>query len=422
MLNATRSALQRADLRRRLRGEGHLPGHGDDALPPAPRAPVRAARRDARRTPARRARGVGASGPARARGDRRRARAVGRVRALRRRRAVLEHRRSRACATAPTWSVEGYDFAPTFSIWTTIEECLNPPLIWERERGFYTTAPFSEPETFEFPEGIGAGRMRQRRARGGRADPALGASASASPSSTASGRSSSTCSKTIAQTRPGLDRAGLGARRGGRSARRRRRRAARPGDARRADERAHLRRHMGARAPASDGQPRSTYLYHVVDNEHDDARVRQPGGRLADGDQPGRRARAARPRRAGREPACSGPRRSRRCPSSSCSPSSARRTASAGAAGLSAAAAPGTARSRARVVRLRHSRARASHLGAAEIDRRVGSARARLVASSSPGGAVSVLREKNSRKNGLEMSIRIHAEDHPADRRTTAAA
>ncbi len=52
--------------------------------------------------------------------------------------------------------VEGYDFAPTFSIWTTIEECLNPPLIWERERGFYTTPPFSEPEVFEFPEGIGA--------------------------------------------------------------------------------------------------------------------------------------------------------------------------------------------------------------------------------------------------------------------------
>ncbi len=51
--------------------------------------------------------------------------------------------------------VEGYDFAPTFSIWTTIEECLNPPLIWERERGFYTTVPFSEPEEFEFPQGIG---------------------------------------------------------------------------------------------------------------------------------------------------------------------------------------------------------------------------------------------------------------------------
>jgi saccharopine dehydrogenase (NAD+, L-lysine forming) len=51
--------------------------------------------------------------------------------------------------------VEGYDFAPTFSIWTTIEECLNPPLVWERERGFYTTPPFSEPEVFDFPEGIG---------------------------------------------------------------------------------------------------------------------------------------------------------------------------------------------------------------------------------------------------------------------------
>jgi saccharopine dehydrogenase (NAD+, L-lysine-forming) len=51
--------------------------------------------------------------------------------------------------------VEGYAFAPTFSIWTTIEECLNPPLVWERERGFFTTEPFSEPETFTFPEGIG---------------------------------------------------------------------------------------------------------------------------------------------------------------------------------------------------------------------------------------------------------------------------
>lgn len=52
--------------------------------------------------------------------------------------------------------VEGYDFAPTFSIWTTIEECLNPPVIYERERGWFTTEPFSEPEIFTFPDGIGA--------------------------------------------------------------------------------------------------------------------------------------------------------------------------------------------------------------------------------------------------------------------------
>jgi saccharopine dehydrogenase (NAD+, L-lysine forming) len=51
--------------------------------------------------------------------------------------------------------IEGYEFAPTFSIWTAIEECLNPPLIWERERGWFTSAPFSEPETFTFPDGIG---------------------------------------------------------------------------------------------------------------------------------------------------------------------------------------------------------------------------------------------------------------------------
>jgi saccharopine dehydrogenase-like NADP-dependent oxidoreductase len=51
--------------------------------------------------------------------------------------------------------VDGYDFAPSFSIWTTIEECLNPPVIWEQGRGWYTTEPFSEPEVFEFPEGIG---------------------------------------------------------------------------------------------------------------------------------------------------------------------------------------------------------------------------------------------------------------------------
>lgn len=51
--------------------------------------------------------------------------------------------------------VRGYAFAPTFSIWTTIEECLNPPVIWEEGRGWYTTPPFSEPEVFDFPKGIG---------------------------------------------------------------------------------------------------------------------------------------------------------------------------------------------------------------------------------------------------------------------------
>ena len=51
--------------------------------------------------------------------------------------------------------VRGYAFAPTFNVWTTIEECLNPPLIWDHERGWHTSEPFSEPEVFHFPDGIG---------------------------------------------------------------------------------------------------------------------------------------------------------------------------------------------------------------------------------------------------------------------------
>ncbi|MDQ3155853.1 MAG: saccharopine dehydrogenase NADP-binding domain-containing protein [Actinomycetota bacterium] len=56
-------------------------------------------------------------------------------------------------------TVDGYDFAPSFSIWTTIEECLNPPVIWavddDGQGRWFTTEPFSEPEVFDFPEGIG---------------------------------------------------------------------------------------------------------------------------------------------------------------------------------------------------------------------------------------------------------------------------
>jgi saccharopine dehydrogenase (NAD+, L-lysine-forming) len=52
--------------------------------------------------------------------------------------------------------IPGYAFAPVFSIWTTIEECLNPPVIWDGEReDWITTEPFSAPEQVPFPEGIG---------------------------------------------------------------------------------------------------------------------------------------------------------------------------------------------------------------------------------------------------------------------------
>ncbi|MGO9196506.1 MAG: saccharopine dehydrogenase family protein [Acidimicrobiales bacterium] len=51
--------------------------------------------------------------------------------------------------------VEGQEFAPNFSIWTTIEECLDPPIVYESARGWFTTENFSQPEVFDFPEGIG---------------------------------------------------------------------------------------------------------------------------------------------------------------------------------------------------------------------------------------------------------------------------
>ncbi len=51
--------------------------------------------------------------------------------------------------------VSGYEFAPAFSILDTIEECTDPPLIWEKGRGWYTIQPFEKIELFDFPEGIG---------------------------------------------------------------------------------------------------------------------------------------------------------------------------------------------------------------------------------------------------------------------------
>jgi saccharopine dehydrogenase-like NADP-dependent oxidoreductase len=54
------------------------------------------------------------------------------------------------------YQIPGYEgVAFGFSVWTTIEECLNPPVIWEKDRGWFCTESFSEPEIFNFPGGIG---------------------------------------------------------------------------------------------------------------------------------------------------------------------------------------------------------------------------------------------------------------------------
>ena len=191
--------------------------------------------------------------------------------------------------------VEGYDFAPTFSIWTTIEECLNPPVVWERGRQWYTTEPFSEPETFVFPAGIGPVEcvnveheevlLIPRWVDAGRVTFKYGL-----------GEEFIGVLKTIHKL--GLD--SHRPRPGGRGRRlaagRDRRVPARPGRARRRDVGAHLCRHLGHRngqgRVAARGLPAPCRRQRLVDG-----RVRLAGRRLADRDQPGGGARTARLRR-----------------------------------------------------------------------------------------------------------------------------
>ncbi|GAB3450191.1 saccharopine dehydrogenase C-terminal domain-containing protein [Phycicoccus ginsengisoli] len=78
----------------------------------------------------------------------------------------IEELGTRDGANLAVYDDEGNEtFAPGFSMWTIIEECLNPPVVWEKQRadaaggdleaGFFTLPAFSEPEVFDFPGGIG---------------------------------------------------------------------------------------------------------------------------------------------------------------------------------------------------------------------------------------------------------------------------
>ena len=221
--------------------------------------------------------------------------------------------------------VEGYDFAPTFSIWTTIEECLNPPVIWERGRGWYTTEPFSEPEVFDFPEGIGpvecvnveheevllipryvdCRRVTFKYGLGEEFIDVL-----------------KTLHKLGLDSKEPVSRA----RRRGRAAGRRRRGAPRSGDARRPDARQDLRRHLrhghGEGRPAR-ARPTSTTCS-TTSTRCGSGATRRSCCRPRS--TPSSRSSSWRPA-SGRARACSLRRRSRRRRSSSCSRSTARLTA-----------------------------------------------------------------------------------------------
>ena len=70
--------------------------------------------------------------------------------------------------------VDGYDFAPTFSIWTTIEECLNPPVDVGARPGLVHHRALQRARGLRIPGRHRHRRMRQRGARGGPPRAALG--------------------------------------------------------------------------------------------------------------------------------------------------------------------------------------------------------------------------------------------------------
>ena len=233
-------------------------------------------------------------------------------------------------------------FAPGFSMWTIIEECLNPPVVWERERavgadgsydveaGFFTLPPFAEPEVFDFPGGIGPVECVHVEheevllmPRWVEADKVtfkygLGEEMISHPAHPA-------------HPRPGRHRPGDRQGRAGQPARRRGRRAARPRHHRPAHGGQDLRRAVGDRH--RQGRPAAPHLpLPRVRQRRHDARLRRPVRRLADRRQPGRGAGAARGRHLERARACSARRPSTPCRSSTCSPPpSPRATARPGA-------------------------------------------------------------------------------------------
>ena len=191
--------------------------------------------------------------------------------------------------------VEGHEFAPPFSIWTLIEECLNPPVVWERGRGWFTTPPFSEPEVFDFPAGIGPLECVNVEHEEVLLMPRWVDVRERVTFKYGLGDKMISTLRTLHELGLSVDRAGAGRRRGGVAARGGGGLPARPGDAGRRDVREDLRGPVGAR-PRTGRRPARGLPLPRGRQRLVDARVRLPGGGVADGDQPGRGAGADRGR------------------------------------------------------------------------------------------------------------------------------
>lgn len=46
-----------------------------------------------------------------------------------------------------------------FNVWTILDECVNPNVEWDKEKGFIVDRPFSGEEIFELPAGVGPNKM-----------------------------------------------------------------------------------------------------------------------------------------------------------------------------------------------------------------------------------------------------------------------
>ena len=275
------------------------------------------------------ARRLGGRGPAGAGRDRRRARAVRRVRAVRRRPPVQRDRRARHPRRRQPRGHRRRRQRDLRAVVLDVDHDrgVPQPAGGLAGRRVAHDGAVLRAGGLRLPRGHRAGRVRQRRARGGAPHAALGR-LQAGDLQVRPRRRVHQHPQGAAHPRPRPHREGAGQGRRGQPPRRGRRRAARPGDRRAADDRQDLRRPVGhrqgqgRRAPLDVPLPRGRQRV-------DDARVRPPVRGLADRDQPGGRARAAQPRHLDRAPGCSVPRPSTRCRSSSCSRSTAAPGASA---------------------------------------------------------------------------------------------
>ena len=179
-------------------GRGRLPRHGDEPVAAAPGAALRelAGVKLGRRA-VRAGRGVGGRRPSGAGRHRRRARAVRRVRPVRRRPPLRRDRRARHPGRRePRVRDDGATRSSrrSFSMWTTIEECLNPPVVWEADRAAGSpprpSASRRSSTSRRASVRSSASMSSTRRCSSCRA----GSTPSGSPSSTASGTSSSASS------------------------------------------------------------------------------------------------------------------------------------------------------------------------------------------------------------------------------------